>query len=156
MEHWRMWEHLTSSLQACNPKRTKYLDKLTDLSWELDTTGVDSLRGDIEAKMSIVCTAISKVKASIERYENRLEECRFREHEASQAGEDVIVESSTAESSPGCPNSPEVQPQEQADAGGTQAASSEGNLAIMPEEEKILLGVRLLKQGTALLVRPPR
>ena len=72
----------------------------------------------------------------------------------------MVVESSTVESvasssSPGCPNSPEVRPQEQADADGTQAASSEGNLTITPEEEKILLG-RLLKQGTALLVKLPQ
>ena len=82
MELWRMQDHLTSSLQDCNAKRTKYLDELTNLSRELDTTGVDRLRGDIEAKMSIVCTAISKIEATIERYANRLEECQFREHEA--------------------------------------------------------------------------
>ena len=132
------------------------MDELTVLSRELDTTGVDSLRGDIEAKMSIVRTAISKVKATIKRYEDRLEECQFREHEAqsrdqdrlaSQACEDVIVESSTAESSPGHPDSPGVQPQEQADADGTQAASSEGNLAITPEEEKILLGSQTPQAG---------
>ena len=154
MELRRMQEHLTSSLQNCNTKRTKYLDKLTNLSQKLDTTGFDRLRGDIEAKMSVVHTAISKIEATIERYMNQLEECRFREHEAQsrdqdrpdfQASEDVMDESSTEESvasssSPGHPNSPEVQPQEQADADGTQAASSEGNLAITPEEEKILLG----------------
>ena len=121
--------------------------------------------------MSIVHTAISKIKATIERYVNRLKEYRFREHEAQsrdqdrsafQASDDVMVESSTEESvasssSPGHPDSPEVQPQEQADADGTQAASSEGNLAITPEEEKILLGNhRLLKQETALLVKPPQ
>ena len=59
----------------------------------------------------------------------------------------MIVESSTVESSPGCPNSPEVQPQEQADAGCTQAASSEGNLTITPEEEKILLGSQTPQTG---------
>ena len=92
---------------------------------------------------------------------NRLEECWFREHEAQsrdldqpafQASDDVIVESSTEESvasssSPGHPNSPEVQPQEQADADGTQTASSEGNLAITPEEEKILLGSQTPQTG---------
>ena len=156
LELQRMREHLTSSLQACNAKRTKYLDELTDLSRELNTTGVDSLRGDIKAKMSVVHTTISKVKASIERYVNRLEECRFREHEAqsrdqdrlaSQAGEDVIVESSTVESSPGPPDCTEVQPQEQTDADGTQATSSEGNLTITPEEEKILLGSQTPQTG---------
>ena len=154
MELQKMWEHLTSLLQNCNAKRNKYLDELTDLSRELDTTGVDSLRRDIKAKMSIVCTAISKTEATIKRYANRLKECQLREHEAqsrdqdrpaSQAGDDVMVESSTEESvasssSPGHPDSPEVQPQEQADADGTQAASSGGNLTITPEEEKILLG----------------
>ena len=156
-----MQEHLTSLLQDCNTKRTKYLDELTNLSKKLDTTGVDRLRGDIKAKMSIVRTAISKIKATIERYADQLEECRFREHEAqsrdqdqpaSEASKDVIVESSTEESvasssSPGCPNSPEVQPQEQDDAGGTQATSSEGNLAITPEEEKILLGSQTPQTG---------
>ena len=161
MELQRMREHLTSSFQDCNAKRTKYLDELTNLSKKLDTTGVDRLRGDIEAKMSIVCTAISKIEATIERYANRLKECQFREHEAQsrdqdqpafQASDDVMVESSTEESvasssSPGCPDSPEVQPQEQADADGTQAASSEGNLAITPEEEKILLGSQTPQTG---------
>ena len=161
MELWRMWEHLTSSLQDCNTKRTKYLYELTNLSKKLDTSGVDRLRGDIEAKMSIVHTTISKIKATIKRYMNRLEECQFREHEAqsrdqdrpaSQASNDVMVESSTEESvasssSPGHPDSLEVQPQEQADVDGTQAASSEGNLTITPEEEKILLGSQTPQTG---------
>ena len=47
MELWRMWDHLTSLLQACNTKRTKYLDEITSLSKKLDSTGVDKLRGDI-------------------------------------------------------------------------------------------------------------
>ena len=161
MELQRMREHLTSSLQDCNARRTQYLDELTNLSQKLDTTGFDRLRGDIEAKMSVVCTTISKIEATIERYVNRLEECRFREHEAQsrdqdrpafQASENVMVESSTEESvasssSPGHPNSPEVQPQEQADTDGTQAASSEGNLAVTPEEEKILLGSQTPQTG---------
>ena len=161
MELWRMWEHLTSSLQDCNGKRTTYLDELTNLSQKLDTTGFDRLRGDIEAKMSIVCTTISKIEATIERYANQLEECQFREHEAQsgdqdqpafQASDDVMVESSAEESvasssSPGHPDSPEVQPQEQADADGTQAASSEGNLTITLEEEKILLGSQTPQTG---------
>ena len=94
------------------------------MSKKLDSTGVDKLRGDIEAKMSVVHTAISKVEASINRYTNRLEECRFREHEAqsrdqerpdSQATNDVLVESSTEESiasinSPSHPDYSEAQP----------------------------------------------
>ena len=56
-------------------------------------------------------------------------------------------ESVTSSSSPGCPNSPEVQPQEQADAEGTQAASSEGNLAVTPEEEQILMGGQTPQTG---------
>ena len=161
MELRRMQEHLTSSFQAYNAKRAKYLDELTNLSKKLDATGVNRLRGDIEAKMSIVRTAISKIEASIERYEDQLEECQFREHEAqsrdedqpaSQASDDVMVESSAEESvasssSPVCPDGPEVQPQEQADADGTPAASSEGNLIITPEEEKILLGSQTPQTG---------
>ena len=63
-----------------------------------------------------------------------------------------MVESSAEESvassrSPVCPDGPEVQPQEQADADGTPAASSEGNLAITPEEEKILLGSQTPQTG---------
>ena len=153
MELQRMQEHLTSLLQDCNAKRAKYLDELTNLSKKLDTTWVDRLRGDIEDKMSVVHTTISKIKATIERYVNRLQECWLREHKAqsrdqdrpaSQDSNNVMVESLTEESvasssSPGRPNSPEVQPQEQADADGTKAASSEGNLAITPEEEQILL-----------------
>ena len=160
-ELWRMQEHLTSLLQACNTKRAKYLDELTNLSKKLDATGVNRLRADIKAKMSIVRTAISKIKASIERYEDRLEECQVREHgaqsrdqdrPASQASDDMMVESSAEESvasssSPVCPNGPEVQPQEQADPDGTPAVSSEGNLTITPEEEKILLGSQTPQTG---------
>ena len=86
MELQRMREHLTSLLQSCNAKRTKYLDELTSLSKKLDCTGDDRQRGDIKAKMSVVCTAISTVKATIKRYENHLEECWFREHET-QSGD---------------------------------------------------------------------
>ena len=111
--------------------------------------------------MSVVHTDISKIEATIERYANQLEECWFREHEAqsrdqdrpaSQASHDVMVESSTEESvvsssSHGHPDGSEVQPQEQADADGTQAAPSEGNLAVMPEEDKILLGSQTPQTG---------
>ena len=165
MELQRMREHLTSSLQDCHTKRTKYLDELTNLSKKLDTTGVDRLRGEIEAKMSVVHSTISKVKATIERYENRLKECQFREHEAqygdqdqpaSQDKDDVVVESSREESgassgSPNRPNSPEAQPQAEADAKGTQAGASEGNLAISPEEEKILMGDQTPTTGESLV-----
>ena len=63
-----------------------------------------------------------------------------------------MVESSTEESvasssSPGHPDSPEVQPREQADADGTQAVSSEGNLTVTPAEEKILLGSQTPQTG---------
>ena len=150
----RMWEHLTSSLRDGNAKRAKYLDELTSLSENLDTTGFSQLRGDIEARMTIVCTAITKIEAAIERYKNRLEECRLMEHEArnkdpdwstDQTSGDVVVESSTEESvasssSSDHPDDPEVQPPEQADTDGAQAVSSEGNLAVTPEEEEILLG----------------
>ena len=70
MELQRMREHLASLLQDCNARRTHYLDELTNLSQKLDTTGFDRLRGDIKAKMSVVCTAISKIKATIKRYVN--------------------------------------------------------------------------------------
>ena len=57
--------------------------------------------------------------------------------------ESSIEESVASHSSPGS----EVQPQEQAEADGTQAAASEGNLAITPEEEKILLGSEISAAG---------
>ena len=88
MELRRMREHLTSLLQDCNSRRTQYLDELTNLSQKLDTTGFDRLRGDIEAKMSIIHTAISKIEATIERYMNQLEECWFRKHEAQSGDQD--------------------------------------------------------------------
>ena len=47
----------------------------------------------------------------------------------------------------GHPDSPGVQPPEQADADGPQAASSEGNLTITPEEEKIFLGGQTPQTG---------
>ena len=71
----RMREHLTSLLQTYNSRRTQYLDELDRLSKRLDSTGSGSLRGDLEAKMSVIRTTISKVEASITRYENQLEKC---------------------------------------------------------------------------------
>ena len=46
--------------------------------------------------MSVICTAITKLQVSIDKYKNLLEECQLREHEAQQASQedaDVIVES---------------------------------------------------------------
>ena len=62
-----------------------------------------------------------------------------------QAPDDVSVETSTEESesstsSSDDPDDPEAQPLEQADGEGAQVAPSEGNLAVTPKEEKILLG----------------
>ena len=56
-------------------------------------------------------------------------------------------ESVASSSPPGCPDHSEVQPQEQADEDGTQAASSADNLTITPEEEKILLGSQTPQTG---------
>ena len=64
-----MIEQTTSLLQKCHSKRTKYLDELTDLSKKLDTTGSDRVWGEIEARMSVVHTAISAVEASINTHE---------------------------------------------------------------------------------------
>ena len=66
----RMQEHLTSSLQSYNSRRTKYLDELDSLSKKLDSTGSGRLRGDFKAKMSVIRTAISKAEASIDPYAN--------------------------------------------------------------------------------------
>ena len=41
---------------------------------------------------------------------------------------------------PGLPDSPEAQPQEQADAEGAQSGASEGTLTISAEEEQIFMG----------------
>ena len=169
MELQRMREHLTSSLQDCNAKRTKYFDELTNLSQKLDTTGFDRLRGDIEAKMSVVHTAISKIEATIERYTNRLEECQFREHEAQsrdqdrpafQTSDDVVVESSTEESvssssSPGHPDSPEVQPQELMQMALKLHPLKVTSLSHL-RKRRFSWEVRLLKQEAALLVKLPQ
>ena len=61
--------------------------------------------------------------------------------------ESLTEESVASSSSPGRPDGPEVQPQEQADADGTQAASPEGNLTITPKEEKIHLGSQTPQTG---------
>ena len=61
--------------------------------------------------------------------------------------ESSAEESVASSSFPGHPDSPGVQPQDQVDADGTQAMSSEGNLAITPEEEKILLGSQTPQTG---------
>ena len=51
-----------------------------------------------------------------------------------------MEESETSSSSSDDPDDPEAQPPEQADVEGAQVAPSEGNLAVTPAEEKILLG----------------
>ena len=110
--------------------------------------------------MSVICTAISKLEATIDQYENLLEECWLREDEAqhgdqdqpaspaSQEDDNVMVESSTEEGesdspnpdSPDHSNSPEMQPPPEAAAEDTQAGPSHGNLAMSPKEERILMG----------------
>ena len=149
MELQRIKKNMTSSLQKHNSRRIRYLNELDELSKKLDSTGSDRMRGELEARRSVINTALPKLKASINQWENLLEECWLREHEAQQAAlaeADIIVESSTEEassdasssSSPG--NSPHAQLQKQADAESTQAGASEGNPVISPEEEKILMG----------------
>ena len=153
-----------SSLQKCHRKRTKYLDELTDLSKRLDTTWCDQIQGEIEARMSVVCTTISKLEDTIDQYENLLEECQLRDNEAqhgdqdrpdSQEEDDVRVESSREEEesdspnpdSPDCSNIPETQPHLEADVESTQAGTSEGNLAVTPKEERILMQDQPMQTG---------
>ena len=151
---WRKQDHLTSAIQKCNSRQTKYLDELSGLSKRLDSSGSDQLRGDLEARIAVVGSGLTKTKEAIERFKNRLEECRLMELEAwnedwtrplDQAPDDVRVEipmeeSESSTSSSNDPDDPEVQPPEQADAEGAQVAPPEGNLAVTPEEEKILIG----------------
>ena len=58
------------------------MDELNSLSKRLDSTGSDSVRGDLEAKMSVIHVTISGIEASISWYENRLEVCHLREYKA--------------------------------------------------------------------------
>ena len=115
--------------------------------------------------MSIICTAIPTVEAAITKYEKRLKESQMREDEAhyedqgqpaSHKGDDDIqMESSREEEesdpsgadSPGCSNSPETQPQEEADAEGTQSVVSGGNITVSLEEEEILMGDQTPAKG---------
>ena len=76
-----------------------------------------------------------------------------------QAPDDVRVETEESESSTSSsddPDDPEAQPPEQADEEGTQVAPSEGDLAIMPEEEKILMGDETPQTGAVRLLRLPQ
>ena len=133
---------------------------------KLDTTGDQRVQGEIEARMSVIHTAIPKVEASITRYEDRLEESRLREDEAhygdqdqpvSHEGvdDDIQMESSREEEesyppdadSPGHFNSPEAQPQPEADTEGAQSLASGGNLMVSPEEEEILMGGQTPTKG---------
>ena len=155
----RKRDHLTSAIQKCNSRQTKYLDQLSDLSKRLDSLGSDQLRGDLEARIAIVHSCLTKAKEAIERFENRLEECHLMELEArnedrtrslNQAPDDVRVETEESESSTSSsndPDDPEAQPPEQADAEGAQVAASEGNLAVTPKEEKILFGSETPQTG---------
>ena len=114
--------------------------------------GPNPQRGDLEARIVVVCSCLTRVKETIERSENRLKECCIKELEAqnetqtgplAQAADDVRVEMEESESSSSSSDDPdglEVQPLEQAEKEGAQATPSEGNLAIIAEEEKILQG----------------
>ena len=129
------------------------------MSKRLDSSGSDQLRGDLEARIAIVCSGLTKAEEAIERFENWLEECCLMELEArnedrtgplDQAPDDVRVEMEESESSTSSsndPDDPETQPPEQADAEGTQVTPSEGNLAVTHEEEKILLGGETPQRG---------
>ena len=148
----RKRDHLISAIQKCNSRQTKYLDELSDLSKRLDSSGSDQLRRDLEARIAVVRSGLTKAEEAIERFENRLEEYYLMELEAQnedqtgpldQTPNDVRVETEESESSTSSsddPDDPEAQPPEQADAEGAQVTPSEGNLAVTPEEEKILMG----------------
>ena len=49
---------------------------------KLDATGDQRAWGEIEARMSVIYTALPKVDASIIKYEDHLEESRIQEEEA--------------------------------------------------------------------------
>ena len=76
-----------------------------------------------------------------------------------QAPNDVRVEMEESESSTSSsddPDDPEAQPPEQADVEGTQLTPSEGDLAVTPKEEKILMGDETPQTGTVRLLKLPQ
>ena len=147
----RKRDHLTSAIQKCSTKWNKYVEELSNLTKRLDSTGSDLLRGDLEARIVVVHSGITKAREALKRFENWVKECRIKELEArnetqtrplDQAPDDVRMETEESESSSSSSDDPddsEAQPLEQAEEEGAQAAPSEDNLAITPEE-KILLG----------------
>ena len=77
-----MKQNSTSSLHKYNNWRTKLLKELDELSEKLDAAGDQGIWGETEARMSVICTALPKVEASITKYEHHLEESRIQEEEA--------------------------------------------------------------------------
>ena len=117
----RKRDHLTSTNQKCSTKQTKYLEELSNLTKRLDSTGFNPQRGDLEARIVVVCSGLTKAEEAIERFDNRLEECCINELKAQnetqtgpfdQAPDYVRVETEESESSSSSsddPDDPEVQ-----------------------------------------------
>ena len=131
------------------------------MSRKLDATGDQRVWREMEARMSVIRSAILKVEATITKYEDHLEECHLRADEAQygdqgqsdshQSNDDIKMEPSTEEEEDPLsqPSSLTTQPQEEADVKGTQeeadtegaqSVTSGGSITVMPEEEEILMG----------------
>ena len=97
---------------------------------QLDSTSDLKERSDLEFRLSSLRTAILTLEHSIQKREAQLAVCQSREQEVD--GQPEASSSSEDENHP-----PEQDRAEGAEA--AEAAASEGNLAVMPDEERVLL-----------------
>ena len=149
-----MKQHSASSLHKYCKRWTKLLTEFNKLSTKPDATGDQRAQGEIEARMSVICTSLLKVEASITKYEDRLEGSQIQEEEAcygeqgwsnshKDADDDVQMEIPRESSPPGM-ESPshlrhqEAEPPTEADTEGTLSLASGGNITVSPKEDDLL------------------
>ena len=139
------------------------------MSRKLDTTGGQGVWREMEARMSVIHSTISKVEAAITTYEDHLEECCMRADEARyedqgqsdshQSNDDIMMKSliEEEEDPPSPPSGLTTHPQKEADAKstqeevdaeGAQSVASGGSITVSPEEEQILMGGQTPTKGS--------
>ena len=135
-----------SWLRTNAAKRTRYLEERDAVTNQLDFTGDFKERSYLEFRLSSLRTAILTLEHSIQKREAQLALCRSHKQEVD--GQLEASYSSEDENRP-----PEEDRAEGAEA--AEAAASEGNLAVMPEEERVLLDsgpTKVEESPTAIVV----
>ena len=133
----RRHSHLVSWLRTNSAKRSKYLEEVQVVTCQLDSTGPLKEQGDLEDRLSSLRTAILTLEQTIKIPEAQLELCRAHEREPKQQHE--APSPSNASSSLEDQDNPHDDQDHAEGAEAAEAAASEGNLAVTPEEERMLL-----------------